>query len=125
MVSLFPALFVLAGCQDASSAVRGSVAAFEEAIARRDAAAVCAALAPGTRTELESGEQSPCTTAVRATPLPSGGAARAVNVHGRQARAVLQSDTLFLSLFPGGWKVVAAGCTPQGDRPYACTVKGG
>lgn len=125
MAILSPALFLVIGCGEASSAVRGSVAAFEEAIVRHDAAAVCAALAPGTRTELESGEQSPCTTAVRESPLPAGGTARTVSIHGRQARAVLDSDTLFLSLFPDGWKVVAAGCTPQPGKPYSCTIKGG
>ena len=34
-------------------------------------------------------------------------------------------DTVFLATFPGGWRVVAAGCTPRGDRPYDCTVAGG
>ena len=32
---------------------------------------------------------------------------------------------LFLSQFPDGWKVVAAGCIPQPGRPYQCTVEGG
>jgi hypothetical protein len=32
---------------------------------------------------------------------------------------------VFLAAFPGGWRVVAAGCTPRGDRPYDCTLQGG
>jgi hypothetical protein len=48
-----------------------------------------------------------------------------VDVYGRQARAVLASDTLFLSQFSDGWKIVAAGCEPRPGRPYQCSVKGG
>ncbi|UYQ65090.1 hypothetical protein [Streptomyces peucetius] len=56
---------------------------------------------------------------------PDGGSVVHVDVHERQARAVLTGDTLFLSRFPDGWKVMAAGCTPQQDRPYQCEIKGG
>ncbi|MDK0523889.1 hypothetical protein [Streptomyces sp. ML-6] len=56
---------------------------------------------------------------------PAGGPARTVDVYGRQARVVLTSDTLFLSQFADGWKVVAAGCRPLTGRPYQCSVKGG
>ncbi|WP_189111633.1 hypothetical protein [Streptomyces camponoticapitis] len=48
-----------------------------------------------------------------------------MDVFGRQARAVLVSDTLFLSQFPDGWKVVPAGCEPHPGHPYRCSVKGG
>ena len=37
----------------------------------------------------------------------------------------LDKDTLFLARFDQGWRVTAAGCTPHGDLPYDCTVKGG
>lgn len=66
-----------------------------------------------------------CAIALAAEELPLGGPIRTVDVYGRQARVVLASDTLFLSQFPGGWKIVAAGCTPQPGRPYQCIVKGG
>ncbi|MGC0336296.1 hypothetical protein [Streptomyces sp. SLBN-8D4] len=48
-----------------------------------------------------------------------------MDLYGRQARIVLARDTLFLSLFPDGWKVVAAGCSPQPGRPYQCAIRGG
>jgi hypothetical protein len=38
---------------------------------------------------------------------------------------VLERDTVFLSRFPTGWKVTAAGCVPRPGRPYQCAVKGG
>jgi hypothetical protein len=31
---------------------------------------------------------------------------------------------LFLVELDEGWKVVAAGCVPQGERPYLCEVGG-
>ncbi|MFB7172425.1 hypothetical protein ACFCYM_16585 [Streptomyces sp. NPDC056254] len=46
-------------------------------------------------------------------------------VYGRMALVRAEGDALFLSLFTGGWRVVAAGCTPRGDAPYRCLVKGG
>ncbi len=105
---------------------RAAAAAFERALAAYDATALCTALAPGTRDELESSAKAPCARSIAAEDLPTGGAARTVDVYGRQARVVLDADTLFLSRFPGGWKVVAAGCRPDGaDRPYACEIKGG
>jgi hypothetical protein len=34
-------------------------------------------------------------------------------------------ETAFLVHLRSGWRVMAAGCTPQsGDRPYDCKVKG-
>ena len=54
-----------------------------------------------------------------------GGAVRRTDVYGNQARAVLSSDTLFLSHFTSGWKVVAAGCEPRSEEPYECRIKGG
>jgi hypothetical protein len=92
-------------------------------------ALLCAALAPGTREELEQTAGSGCRQAIRQAidedDLPPGGAVRAVDVWGDRARVVLEGDTLFLSQFPGGWKVTAAGCEPRPDQPYRCGLKGG
>ncbi|OQR59723.1 hypothetical protein B6E66_33745 [Streptomyces maremycinicus] len=98
--------------------------AFEKALSSGDRTALCAALAPETRKEVESSAKKACPDAISAEELPTGGPVRGVDVHGRQARAVLASDTLFLSQFPGGWKIVAAGCKPRPGQPYECSVKG-
>ncbi|MEV6211480.1 hypothetical protein [Kitasatospora sp. NPDC051914] len=111
----------LSGREDAASAV---VNRFEQDAARGDGAAMCAALAPGTREELEDQEESDCEQAVTGLGLPDGGTLRRVDVFGQQARAVLQGDTVFLSAFPGGWKVTAAGCEPRPGMPYRCDLKG-
>jgi hypothetical protein len=34
-------------------------------------------------------------------------------------------QVLSLAGFPGGWRVVAAGCRPRGQRPYDCVIDGG
>ncbi|MEU2250546.1 hypothetical protein [Streptomyces sp. NPDC019224] len=125
LVCLPPALLLLTGCGAPSSAVRDAAAAFERDVAEHDVRGICAALAPGTRSEVESDGRAPCTSAVGENPPPVGGATRTVDVYGRQARVVLDSDTLFLSRFPQGWKVVAAGCVPRPGLPYDCTVEGG
>ncbi|MFI9586100.1 hypothetical protein ACIHCQ_30650 [Streptomyces sp. NPDC052236] len=129
-VALLSSAALAVGCggadDDRDTAARAAAAAFERALAAEDTTALCAALAPGTRDELEASAKAPCTRSITAEELPAGGAPRTVDVYGRQARVVLDADTLFLSRFPGGWKVVAAGCRPDGaDRPYKCAVKGG
>lgn len=124
LLALLPALVLLSGCDGRASNARSAAAAFERAWQVHDAKAVCAALAPGTRSELEADEQTACPQALGEISLPLAGRARTVNVYGRQARVVLTSDTLFLSLFPGGWKVVAAGCSARPDKPYSCVLKG-
>jgi hypothetical protein len=128
---LFPVwalVWGLAGCgsageraADASSAAR----AFERDLGEGDRAGICAALAPETRGEVEESGKKACVDGIRGQDLPAGGPVRSVDVYGRQARAVLASDTLFLSQFPGGWKIVAAGCRPRSGQPYQCSLKGG
>lgn len=73
---------------------------------------------------MEDSGQKPCAAALGEEQLPAEGAVRAVEVYGRQAMVTLERDTLFLSQFPGGWRVVAAGCVPNTDKPYRCQVKG-
>lgn len=105
--------------------VRAATAAFEEALGEGAYARVCERLAPATVEELEQSAGVPCARALGEEPPEPGGAVRTVDVYGNQARAVLAEDTLFLSHFSTGWKVVAAGCTPRPGTPYQCEIKGG
>ncbi|MEU7011095.1 hypothetical protein [Streptomyces sp. NPDC046332] len=134
-VAVSALLFGVAGALTACGASAGRIdgardaaRAFQEAVAVGDYEAACGLLAPRTREQLLEDEKQRCSQALQGRQLPAGAPRGAVEVYGRQAAVragVSGGETLFLSQFTGGWKVVAAGCTPQGDRPYRCVVKGG
>jgi hypothetical protein len=123
------ALLVVTGCDALAKdedAARTVAVAFLGAADRGDSRAACGSLAPGTSQELERSEGADCVTALARVGLRAPGAVRRVDVYGRQARVVLAGDTVFLSAFPGGWRVTAAGCAPRpGGQPYQCEIKGG
>ncbi|MEU7901690.1 hypothetical protein [Actinoplanes sp. NPDC049118] len=96
-----------------------------QAVAAGDGAAACALLAPETAAELADSPGPRCEDAVLEESLPAPGAARGVHVYGQWEQVRLADDTVFLAAFPGGWRVVAAGCKPGGGSgPYDCAVKG-
>ncbi|KOY56021.1 hypothetical protein ADK59_21565 [Streptomyces sp. XY332] len=105
-------------------AARQAGAAFEQALAATDYPRACALLAPQTRRQLEADESKPCGPALQGQELPTAGDVQSTQLYGRQALLRLSDDTLFLSQFDDGWKVVAAGCTPEADKPYRCSLKG-
>jgi hypothetical protein len=121
------ALVALAGCgstggrAEAASAVATRLLT---AIAGGDGAAACAVLAPGTTAELEESAGKPCPEAILDEDLPEPGPVDRTAVYGQWAQVRLATDTVFLGVFPGGWRVVAAGCDARGDRPYDCTLQG-
>ncbi|MGW7064870.1 hypothetical protein ACWGHM_41150 [Streptomyces sp. NPDC054904] len=123
------AAVLIGGCGAPAARVDGARAAgerFERALASGDHEAACRLLAAETSEQLEQDAGKACREALGAEELPTAGAVRTAEVYGRQAVLRLVGDTLFLSQFSGGWKVVAAGCTPQGgQQPYQCVLKGG
>ncbi|OJF14319.1 hypothetical protein [Couchioplanes caeruleus] len=121
-------LLLLSGC--APAAERGEAAAdvavrLLTAVQSQDGAAACATLAPETLAQVEEAAGQSCDRAILDEDLPSAGAVTGTDVYGQWAQVRLTGDTMFLAVFPGGWRVVAAGCTPRGDRPYDCVVQGG
>jgi hypothetical protein len=117
-----------AGCAPAGTRTQSADAAAIElfrAIGAGDGDAACAVLAPGTAAEVAASGGSPCPEAILRQHLPAPGPVTGTDVYGQWAQVRLTGDTVFLAVFPGGWRVVAADCTPRPGRPYDCTVRGG
>ena len=95
------------------------------AVRGQDGGSACAVLAPDTASELEKSAGKPCAEAILDEDLPAPGSVLGTDVYGQWARVRLSDDTLFLGAFPGGWRVVAAGCTARGEKPYDCMLQGG
>jgi hypothetical protein len=83
----------------------------------------CDLLAPATLAAFEQSESAPCTEAIADVPL-QGGDVESVEIWGGDAQVQLAGDTVFLTETSAGWRVTAAACTPQGERPYDCEVAG-
>ncbi|MFG3018843.1 hypothetical protein ACGFZQ_09870 [Streptomyces sp. NPDC048254] len=118
----------LTGCStlgEREAAASRTALRFEESVQQKDGARACAALAPETRQEVEQSAKKPCAQALFEEQLPQAVSVHGADVYGQQARVVLNGDTLFLSAFPVGWKITAAGCVPRPRRPYQCQIKGG
>jgi hypothetical protein len=121
------ALTLIAGC--AAAGDRGQAAAavatrMLTAADGRDGATACSLLAPATASEVEQSGGKSCAEAILDEDLPKPGVVTATAVYGQWAQVRIGGDTVFLAAFPGGWRVVAAGCRSQGERPYNCAVQG-
>ena len=111
-----------AGCGAAAQpTVTAAADRFAGVVARHDDAAAYALLTDDARHDTETFGRA-CPTQLAGLPDP--GAVQQVEVWGDTAQVRLAHDTLFLLRFPDGWRVSAAGCTPQGDAPYRCEVRG-
>jgi hypothetical protein len=94
---------VVAGCGTTAQREAGPSGVAEEflaALEEGDTATACAALAPEALEALVAA------------------------VWSDRAQVRTDADVLFLTEFATGWKVAAAGCRSQGDRPYQCEVSG-
>ncbi|MFI5627092.1 hypothetical protein ACIA03_26780 [Nocardioides sp. NPDC051685] len=117
---------ILTGCGSGQDeAVRDRAAAFQDAVSAQDWARACELLAPETRSELEVAAKSPCAGALAEEELPAPGPLDHVDVFGTTAEVRYQGETLFLTQFADGWRLLAAGCTPQPPKPYDCALHGG
>ena len=82
-------------------------------------------LARSTKSELEQSTGDPCETAILDEAIQALGARIDVDAYGTMAQARFEQDTLFLTRFESGWRVLAAACTPRPSvDSYDCRVKG-
>lgn len=117
---------LLGGCVSHQDEGVAAVAArFYQAIASKDGAAACALMEAATRSELEQSSGQPCETAVLGEGIQPVGDPVAVRTYETMGQVRYAGETAFLVDVGSGWRVMAAGCTPQpGDLPYDCKVKG-
>ena len=127
-VALLTAAMVLpvAGCGSAQeSGVEDVATSFYQAVSDGDGEAACDLLGPATRSELEQSAGKPCAEALPDEDVPEVDAPLDVRVFGTQAEVRWPGETTFLARFQGGWKVMAAACTPRPHQPYDCAISGG
>jgi hypothetical protein len=119
------ALVLAAGCGSQQPASTSVATRFAEALDESDTATACGYLAPETRSDLESSAGKPCPAALSDEDLPSAGPVEDSDAFGTMAEVRFAEDTMFLARFGSGWKVMAAGCSPQPGQPYDCVLQGG
>ena len=105
--------------------VRSTAARFYAAYTDGDGDVGCNQLAPKTKAELEKSAKKPCSKALLEEEIPKVSEPTVAHVFGTQAELRWNGETTFLARFEGGWKVVAAACTPRPERPYDCSISGG
>jgi hypothetical protein len=105
----------------AQPAVEATAGQFADALARHDGTAACALLTDDARRGTETFGRD-CATQL--SGLPDPGVVQQVEVWSDAAQVRLAGDTVFLLRFPDGWRVSAAGCTPEEEAPYECEVQG-
>jgi|GEM_PF-1480169 len=113
----------LAGCGSArEDAAAEAAGRFVAAVGSSDAEQACQLLSPDTVRLVESLRPEGCQQVLPTIGLPAG-PVTGVRVWGDAAQARTAGDVIFLRELAGGWRVVAAGCRPQGaDLPYECEV---
>jgi len=118
----------LAGCGsvgDRQTAAATAAMTLLTAVQQHDGGSACVLLAPATAAELIKSAGKSCPEAILDEDLPAPGTVTGAAVYGQWAQVRLTGDTVFLAVVDRGWRVVAAGCSPRGDRPYDCTLQGG
>lgn len=117
-------MLVPTGCGSGQDGAAASAALdLASAVGDRRGDDACRLLAPAARTELEDSSGKPCAEAVLEEDLGSATSPVDVQVFDTMARVRLAEDTVFLSRFDGTWLVIAAACTPRGERPYDCGIQ--
>ena len=117
---------VLSGCAGAdTTGARQSATAFAEAVSAADGQRACALLSDEVSAQLSESAKTSCAQALLTEDLPAPSPVRRAQRYGHQVLVTTGTDTLFLSEFPDGWKIIAAGCVPHTDKPYDCAVSKG
>jgi len=114
------------GCATQTAPAPREVAGeFAQALSAENGQDACRLLAPETRSQLVRAAGEPCASAILEEELPEQGPVERSSSFGTMAEITYAADTMFLTEFPCGWKVMAAGCAPVTGHPYDCQLQGG
>jgi hypothetical protein len=114
------------GCGAREDPVVDRAEHFVRSLEAGNGAAACADLAEEARSALEEQEERPCAEVIGEQDLPTAPPRGAAEVYGSMAQVRTAQDTVFLSRFADGWRIVAIGCTRSPlDEPYRCAVEVG
>jgi hypothetical protein len=124
-VALGAVALALSGCgRDGDrQSVRTVVDGFYAAVRDHQGDRACALLSVDTRQALEQEESESCGKAVGKLHLDDGRPG-SVRVFSSEASVELVGgDAVFLGDTKGGWRISAAGCRLQGDKPADCELE--
>lgn len=124
MAAAIAALMVLPGCAPEGTAAADAAREFHQALSGSEWSAACALLQSDTRDKTAREQESSCEDHLRNLRIPEPGTVTRTEIYGRAALVEFENDAVFLAAAEGGWKITAAGCTPNGDAPYTCEVGG-
>jgi hypothetical protein len=123
-VAAIAVLLAVSGCAPEGTAAADAARGFHQALAGSEWSVACSMLQSGTREKTAREQGSTCEDHLRNLQIQEPGAVTRTEVYGRGAFVEFENDAVFLAAAEGGWKVTAAGCTPNGDAPYTCEVGG-
>ncbi|MGX1159936.1 hypothetical protein FBY31_1703 [Arthrobacter sp. SLBN-100] len=118
------ALLAVSGCAPDGTAPADAAQEFHQDLAASDWSAACNMLQSDTREKTAQEQESTCEDHLRNLQIQEPGTLARTEIYGRGAFVEFENDAVFLAAAEGGWKVTAAGCTPNGDAPYTCEVGG-
>jgi hypothetical protein len=118
------ALLAVSGCAPDGAAPADAAQEFHQSLSRSDWSAACAMLQSDTRGKTAREQESSCEEHLGNLQVQEPGTVTRTEIYGRAAFVEFEHDAVFLAAAEGGWKVTAAGCTPNGDAPYTCEVGG-
>jgi hypothetical protein len=124
LAAAIAALMVLTGCAPEGMAAADAAREFHQALSGSEWSAACALLQSDTREKTAREQESSCEDHLRNLRIPEPGTVTRTEIYGRGALVEFENDAVFLAAAEGGWKITAAGCTPNGDAPYTCEVGG-
>ncbi|MDI6627771.1 MAG: hypothetical protein QME72_08635 [Rhodococcus sp. (in: high G+C Gram-positive bacteria)] len=126
-VGMVAIVLVLPGCSSLGPDAAGAghaASSFHAALRGGNGVEGCALLAADTVEHVEKSSHAACEKGILDSDIPDAEQIVDVRAYGRAAQVRMDTDTVFLTVADGGWKVTAAGCRAEPGGPYDCMIEG-